>query len=95
MHSDVKYPSMTKSEFEKQVRDLTDRYHYHKHEDAINAIASFLRQRFIDTLVIGFDLTETLDIINISSKLPDKNFFRFLKFQKNRKCLAELEYMQA
>lgn len=81
---------MTCFEFKMRVKDLSDDLHYIESEPMLDSVHYLLRQRFIDTLIAGFDLAETFEIINISSKLPDIYFFRFLKFQKNRRISAIL-----
>lgn len=81
---------MTCREFEIEVKRLADDLHYIEHAYKLGAVSHLLRQRFVDTLRMGFDLPETFDIIQISSRLPDLYFFRFLKFQKNKKRLTIL-----
>ncbi|MBA3828076.1 MAG: hypothetical protein H0X33_03990 [Taibaiella sp.] len=71
---------MTYYDFEKEVLLLVAKDHYQYYRHILPAIRHTFRERFINTIISGFDIPTSFDHVSMASKLPDIYYTRYLKF---------------
>ncbi len=75
-----KYDSMNYSSFEYHVNTIVGDTHCNEHKHSLQSVHYALRERFLHTLNLGYKIPEALYHINLSSRLPEKNYQRYIRF---------------
>jgi len=69
--------------FEYHVNAIVGHEHYNEHKHLLESVHNLLRERFLQTLNLGYKIPETVYHINLSSRLPEKNYHRYMRFVQN------------
>jgi len=71
--------------FENSVMNIVNAIDYKQHKHLLSSLQEPHRNRCLNTLNLGFSIPEAITHINTASKLPDKNYLRYLKFIQSQK----------
>ena len=66
--------------FEYHVKNVVGDTHYNDHKHVLPDIHASLRARYLHTLNLGYKMPEALYHINLASRLPEKNYQRYIKY---------------
>ena len=66
--------------FCEEVKKIAGRDRYYRHNYLLAVVPAIFRERYVYTLGLGFNMPDTLEHIRRASKLPEKNYFRYIKY---------------
>ena len=66
--------------FEYHVNKIVGEASCEEHKHVLQSVHYTLRERFLQTLNLGYKIPEALYHINLSSRLPEKNYQRYIKY---------------
>jgi len=73
---------MEYANFERYVSQTVGEAHCNEYKHMLPGVHHALRERCVATLQLGFPIPETLDHVNKAARLPEKNYYRYIKFMR-------------
>jgi hypothetical protein len=70
--------------FENSVADYTTGEHYTRYRHLLPYVDLLQRNRFLQTVQQSTDIAHAVQIFTAARNLPDKHYFRYLRFALNK-----------